>query len=255
MVITIDDVIQQIDVHTKIVSLANMNNLVGIKFDTKQLVDRIRQINASCIIIIDATQYLMHQDLDVGALDVDFVLGSGHKLFGPNGIGFCYYSARFAHSLTDPKWRRWILMPQNYCVNSDCVDGDAIIGLGKSLHFLNQNLVPIQRQDRLLNQYFVHKWHQSQLTNFVCYNIDHANGIFLLGHKTIPVQEVCEYLDRHKIIVRAGWSCAVLARHILGNSANFFRVSLSFLNRVTEIDRFFVVLEQFDPQKDLLTFL
>jgi cysteine desulfurase/selenocysteine lyase len=73
---------------TRILAFAHVSNVTGTLAPVAELVARARQVGA--LVLLDACQSVTQLPLDVRALDVDFAVFSGHKLYGPNGIGVLY---------------------------------------------------------------------------------------------------------------------------------------------------------------------
>lgn len=73
---------------TKLISLAHISNFTGVKQPVEEVVTIAKQ--AGLLVFLDAAQSAPHLPLDVQALDVDFLAFSGHKTFGPTGIGILY---------------------------------------------------------------------------------------------------------------------------------------------------------------------
>jgi cysteine desulfurase/selenocysteine lyase len=73
---------------TKIVSVVHMSNVLGTVNPVKQMTEWAKAAGAICV--ADGTQAVVHQPVDVTALGVDFYCMTGHKLYGPNGIGALY---------------------------------------------------------------------------------------------------------------------------------------------------------------------
>lgn len=72
---------------TKFVSLVMMSNATGVKNPVSEIVQTVRSFSSDIKIMLDATQAVVHDHVDVKALDVDFITFTGHKLYGPTGIG------------------------------------------------------------------------------------------------------------------------------------------------------------------------
>lgn len=73
---------------TKLVSCTAVSNVIGIYTDLEKMVKAARAVGAK--ILVDASQLLAHERIDVAALDIDFLVFSGHKVYGPTGIGVAY---------------------------------------------------------------------------------------------------------------------------------------------------------------------
>ncbi|MBB4961483.1 cysteine desulfurase [Micromonospora polyrhachis] len=70
---------------TKLVSLVHMSNIIGTVNATARITERVRQVGA--LLLLDCSQSVPHQPIDVVDLDADFIAFTGHKMCGPTGIG------------------------------------------------------------------------------------------------------------------------------------------------------------------------
>ena len=77
-----------LDESVKVVSFTHQSNVTGAVADVDELVRRARAVGA--LVVLDACQSVPHMPVDFGALDVDFAAFSGHKMFGPSGVGALY---------------------------------------------------------------------------------------------------------------------------------------------------------------------
>lgn len=87
-VILIEEFVRFLSKKTKLVSVAHVSNFTGALQPVEQLVKHTRQLGA--VFVLDAAQSAPHLPIDVQALDIDFLAFSGHKLFGPTGVGILY---------------------------------------------------------------------------------------------------------------------------------------------------------------------
>ncbi len=83
---------------TKIVSLAHMTNVTGTLNPAREIIALAHAVGAK--VILDGAQAAVHQPLDVRALDVDFYVFSGHKLYGPTGVGVLYGKRKYLEELS-----------------------------------------------------------------------------------------------------------------------------------------------------------
>lgn len=79
---------QMEDGHVKIVSITGQSNVLGVRPPLKEIIDAAHHYAAT--VVVDAAQLVGHSPIDVQALDCDFLAFSGHKLYGPTGIGVLY---------------------------------------------------------------------------------------------------------------------------------------------------------------------
>ena len=86
--VTIDNFKACLSNKTKVVSLAQVTNVIGDKRDIKKIAELAHAIGAD--VIVDAAQSIAHTKVDVQDLDVDFMAFSAHKMYGPTGVGVIY---------------------------------------------------------------------------------------------------------------------------------------------------------------------
>ncbi len=90
----IDDIITP---HTKLVAITHTSNAVGTQTDLARIMHRAKEVGAK--VLIDAAQAVPHQKINVHELGCDFLVFSGHKMFGPTGIGIAYINKKTHHQL------------------------------------------------------------------------------------------------------------------------------------------------------------
>ncbi len=86
--INLDDFKALLSDKTKIVSVAFASNALGTINPVKQIIEAAHKIGA--VVLLDAAQAVAHLEVDVQALDCDFLAASAHKMYGPTGVGFLY---------------------------------------------------------------------------------------------------------------------------------------------------------------------
>ena len=74
---------------TKLVSFVHVSNVLGVTNDVKRIVNIVRK-KSNATILLDAAQSIAHMPINVQKLDIDFMVFSGHKMYGPTGIGVLY---------------------------------------------------------------------------------------------------------------------------------------------------------------------
>jgi cysteine desulfurase / selenocysteine lyase len=87
--------------HTRIVGVAHVSNALGTVLPVKRIIDAAHAVGA--VVVVDGAQAAPHIPVDVRALGADFYTFSGHKLYGPTGIGVLY--GREAHLSEMPPWQ------------------------------------------------------------------------------------------------------------------------------------------------------
>jgi cysteine desulfurase/selenocysteine lyase len=236
---------------TKIVSITHMSNVLGT---VTPLAEIVRIAHARGIpVVADGCQGAVHLPVDVRALDVDFYVMTGHKLYGPTGIGVLY--GKREHLLAMPPYEGGGEMIRD--VFEDKVSyGDLpnkfeagtppivqAIGLGAGLDYM-----------RGIGRDAIHA-HEKALLDYATERLSRINAIRIFG--TAPgkgaiisfnmegahAHDVATVLDRSGIAVRAGTHCAqpLLARYEVTSTC---RASFALYNTFEEVDRLAEALDR-----------
>jgi cysteine desulfurase / selenocysteine lyase len=212
------------------------------------LVDDIKAIRAAypfSIIVLDATQYLAYKPLDFEDLEVDFVVGSFHKMYGPSGIGFVMYNEKYLN-----------IKPSRVgggIIQDVTVTGVEYLGKGNQFESGTLNLDTILSLKTVLeyleNTVYGHKFPSFEgLFNLKDYEFFHSNRtatIVSFKHITASSFDLANYLAVHNIVVRVGMHCANPLHHYLKQEDGLVRVSLGVYTTQTQIDKLVLILNQF----------
>jgi len=236
---------------TKIVALTHMSNVTGTVTPAKEIV---RLAHARGIpVLLDGSQAAVHLPIDVQDLDVDFYAITGHKLYGPTGIGALYAKKEWLEKL--PPYEGGGEMIGD--VTLDAVTYAApptrfeagtppfvqAVGLGAALRYITG----IGRE-RILA-------HENTLRDYAHQRLGAMNSVRIFGTaegkgaivsfqlEGAHAHDVATVLDRQGIAVRAGTHCAqpLLARYGVTSTC---RASFGLYNTVEEIDKLAVALEK-----------
>lgn len=86
----LDDLESQLTPDVKVFAFTAVSNALGTVNPVQQMIARVRAVRPDMIILVDAAQAIAHMPIDVQAWDCDFLVFSGHKLYGPTGVGVLY---------------------------------------------------------------------------------------------------------------------------------------------------------------------
>jgi cysteine desulfurase/selenocysteine lyase len=230
---------------TRVVAVGHMSNVTGTINPVAEIVRLAHE--AGALVLIDGCQAIVHQPVDVKALDADFYVFSGHKLYGPTGIGILYGKAAALADLPPYQGGGEMI---------GAVSMDAItyadpphrfeagtppileaIGLGAAIEWL-------ERQDRAGAAA-----HEAALYKRIREQLDGANWLKVIGEapgkgailsftvEGAHAHDVAQILDRYGVAVRAGTHCAepLMRRFGLTSSA---RASFALYNTEAEADAF-----------------
>ena len=247
--VTIDNLSKVITKNTKVVSLAHVTNVIGDVRDIKSI-SKLCHENG-ILLVVDAAQSIAHTKIDVSDMDIDFMAFSGHKMYGPTGIGVLYGKFSLLQEL----------VPRNYGGDMNAVftrDGymelkdlpskleagtpniEGVIGLSACIDYINSiGIDKISKYEHELRDYLVSKLRE--LNYIDLYNEDNYSTTVAFNIKGVFSQDTAIYLDKYKICVRAGNHCAKILKDVF-NIANTVRISLSFYNTKEEVDLLINVL-------------
>lgn len=247
--VTLDNVKKAITSKTKVISLAYITNVIGDERPIKDI-SRIAHENG-ILMVVDAAQAIAHKRIDVQDDDIDFMVFSGHKMYGPTGIGILYgkfdlldkvkpfnYGGGMNAIFTKDGYVELREIPTRLEGGTPNIEG--VLGLGEAVNYLeNIGMDKINTYEKNLRRYlideldkldFITIYNKEIDTNIVAFNID---GVF--------AQDAAVYLDKYNICVRAGNHCAKMIDNVF-NISNTVRISLSFYNTKEEIDLLINVL-------------
>jgi len=240
--ITIEAFKKVLNVKTKVVATHHMSNVMGYITPLKQMTQLAHEVGA--LVIVDAAQSILHIPTDVINLNVDALAFSGHKAYGPNGIGVLYMKkhlmaklspAEFGGEMVDKVYldgSTWKSGP--YKFESGTPPIAEAIGLAKALAFL---------KDVGLDH--IHA-HEHELRNYVVEQLKDEKGITIFnGHGQTPLitfniddvhpHDTASFLDQHGVAVRAGHHCNQLTMDYLNQDATV-RASIAIYNTKEDCD-------------------
>ncbi len=229
--------------HTRIAAFTHISNVLGTVMPIREMTALAKHVGAT--VVIDGAQGVPHCRVDVQATGCDFYVFSGHKLFGPSGIGAVY--GRMEQWQKLPPWQggggmvdqvtyqesTYAAPPRRFEAGTPSMA--PIVGLGAAIEYLNGiGLAAIERYEAALLDYA-----QDALRGIDGLRLigmpKARGGVISLVMEGIPDVEVAQALDMEGIAVRAGTHCAqpILNRFGLQSSV---RPSFAFYNTRAEVD-------------------
>lgn len=249
--VTIDNLKKAITKKTKVVSIAHITNVIGDVRDIKAISKVCHENNI--LIVVDAAQSVAHKKINVVDMDIDFMAFSGHKLYGPTGIGVLYGKFDLLKDLVPRDYgggMNAVFNKDGYVELKDLPDKleagtpniEGVIGLCASIKYLNSiGIDKISDYEHSLRAYLIERLEELDfVTVYNKGNVD--SSIVTFNIKGVFSQDTAIYLDKYNICVRAGNHCAKILKNVF-NVANTCRISLSFYNTKEEIDLLINVLK------------
>jgi cysteine desulfurase/selenocysteine lyase len=236
---------------TRIVSLTQASNSLGTILPVAEMTHMARRVGAR--VVIDGAQSISHMPINVNEIGCDFFVFSGHKIFGPTGIGAVYARREVQEIL--PPWQGGGNMIRNVTFEETTYSdppakfeagtpniADAV-GLGAALDYVNQvGIHNIGQYEHSLLQYGTERLSMINGLRIIGTAREKVRVIsFVLGD--IPPEKVGQLLDKHGIAVRSGHHCAQPSLRRFGVEATV-RPSFAFYNTVDEIDHLVEVVRR-----------
>jgi len=242
---------EMISQRTKIISITHISNALGIINPIKDMISIAHSRNVP--VLIDGAQGIVHTQVDVQKLDCDFYCFSGHKLYGPMGIGVVYGKQEFLEQMPpyqgggemirDVTFERTTYNDLPFKFEAGTPNVSAVLGLGKAIEFIEQTgmLQIRQHEDHLLDYAtdFL-----SQIPDMVIYGTHpKKTGVISFLFKNTHPYDIGVLLDKMGIAVRTGHHCAqpLMDRFGIPGTA---RVSFAMYNTTEEIDVFADALQR-----------
>ncbi|MDZ7278605.1 cysteine desulfurase SufS [Pantoea eucrina] len=233
-----------IDARTRLLAVTHVSNVLGTVNPVKEIVARAKA--AGIVTLIDGAQAVMHHRVDVQDIDCDFYVFSGHKIYGPTGIGVLY--ARKALQEIMPPWEgggsmigevmlpigtTWNSAPWRFEAGTPNTGG--IIGLGAALGWISElGLEAIHARETTLMRYALDKL--ASVPDLTIYGPENRSGVIAFNLGKHHAFDVGSFLDQYGIAIRTGHHCAMpLMRHFAVPA--MCRASFALYNSEEEADR------------------
>ncbi|PSW01669.1 cysteine desulfurase CsdA [Photobacterium lipolyticum] len=236
--------------NTKIVAVAHITNVTGTRNPIEQIIADAHQQGA--VVVVDGAQGIVHETVDVQAMDADFYVFSGHKLYAPTGIGVLYGKQAILEAM--PPWHGGGKM-----VEKVSFAGTTFSGLPGKFEAGTPNVAGslalataidwLQSLDREGAEQHIQRLRQKAIDG-----IAEIEGLRIVGLQAnaslfsfivegVHHQDIATLLDQQGIALRAGHHCAHPMLDALGLTGTL-RVSLALYNTEQDIERFIAALHK-----------
>ena len=234
-----------------LVAITHMSNVLGTVTDARAIADMAHAAGAR--VLFDGSQLAVHRRVDVQALGADFYVVTGHKLYGPTGIGFLWARRELLEamppfmgggdmisSVTFEK-STWAPVPHKFEAGTPAIV--EVIGLGAALSYIDAiGFDAIGAHEAALTEHALERLGEVTGLNFVGTARDRG-GVISFTMDDVHPHDIATLLDRNGIAVRAGHHCAEPLMRRMGLSATA-RASFGIYTTREEIDFLARTLEQ-----------
>ncbi len=238
-----EEYVKLLNPRTRLVSVVYVSNSLGTVNPIKRMIDEAHR--AGAVVVVDAAQAVTHCAIDVQALDCDFLVLSGHKLFGPTGVGVLYGKERLLESM--PPYQSggdmirsvtfnqttYNTLPYKFEAGTPAIA--EVIGLGKAIDYVCS--IGYESMAR----------HKEMLLAYGTKVLSGISGLKLIGtakQKTSIISFVIDNIHPHDlgtivdeegVAIRTGHHCTQPVLEFFGIPATA-RASLAFYNTTDELD-------------------
>ena len=229
---------------TKFVSMVWISNAIGVENPIKQCIDIAHDHNVP--ILIDASQAVQHKKIDVQSLDCDFLVFSGHKVYGPSGTGILYGKSKYLDKMppyqTGGDMIRKVSfekttfadLPSKFEAGTPNIEG--FIGLGAAIEYLQKfNIDDITNHERELLSHAFKLIENKEYINIIGYNGTNVSALSFMM-KDVHPHDIASLLDRNGIAVRAGHHCAHPLMQFYGVNSTT-RISFALYTTKEEVEQ------------------
>ncbi|WP_312685980.1 cysteine desulfurase SufS [Kosakonia sp.] len=233
-----------LDERTRLLAVTHVSNVLGTENPVAEIIAAAHQFGAK--VLVDGAQAVMHHPVDVQALDCDFYAFSGHKLYGPTGIGVLYVKEAILNDM--PPWEgggamiatvsltegtTWAKAPWRFEAGTPNTGG--IIGLGAALDYVTAlGLDAIGEYEQTLMHYALTSL--ADVPDLTLYGPAQRQGVIAFNLGKHHAYDVGSFLDNYGIAVRTGHHCAMPLMAFY-NVPAMCRASLVMYNTEEEVDR------------------
>ncbi len=235
---------------TRIAAFAHVSNALGTINPIEKMIALARAAGAA--VLIDGAQAVAHTPVDVQALDCDFYALSGHKLYGPTGIGVLYGRHEWLERLPvyqtggdmirEVSFDKSVFAPLPHKFEAGTPHIAGVIGLGAAIEWLRGVDWPalIAHEDRLLARATERAAGLPGMT--IVGRAQRKAGVLSFMLDGVHPHDIGTFLDFEGIAIRAGHHCAmpVMTRFNVPATA---RASFAAYNTLAEVDRLFEALD------------
>ena len=242
--VTLESIEKKITNKTKIIGITHLSNVTGAILPIKEIVSLAH--SKGIPVLVDGCQGAPHLKLDMQDLDCDFYAISGHKMYGPTGIGILYAKKKWLEELPPYQGGGGMIgevkkkgisygdLPNKY--EAGTMATAQVIAFNESIKFLEKiGIENIEKHEKDLLNYAIEVLKKNNSINIVG-NPKKKGGVISFTVEGIHPHDLATILDEDGVAIRAGHHCCQILHDKLGLSATA-RASLGVYNTKEDIDK------------------
>jgi cysteine desulfurase/selenocysteine lyase len=249
----LDEYARLLGSRTRLVAVAHVSNALGTVNPVREIIELARRHNVP--VLLDGAQAVPHLRVDVQELDCDFYAFSGHKVYGPTGIGVLYGKAELLEAM--PPWQgggdmissvtfaktTYNVLPYKFEAGTPHIAG--VVGLGAALDYVEEvGRDAVAAHERGLVDYAVERLSAIRGVRLIGTAAERASVVsFVVDDPPLSALDVGTRLDLEGVAVRTGHHCCqpVMDRYGIPGTA---RASFAMYNTAEDVDTLASVLEK-----------
>ena len=248
-----EDVQAALSKKTKILAIAHVSNVLGSIQDLKELADVIH--SNSGYLVVDGAQAVAHLPIDVKQMECDFYCFSGHKMYGPTGIGVLYGKRELLEEMEPAEYggemitsvskydAKWAELPLKWEAGTQNIAG--AIGLGRAIDWIKeQDLSCIHsKEQQLISSALKGLQEIPSVTVYGPKTAKNRCGVISFNLEGVHPHDLATGLDQYGIAIRAGHHCAQPLMKELGITASA-RISFAVYNTEEDVQIFLQAIKE-----------
>lgn len=229
---------------TRVLAVTHVSNVLGTINDVAAIVAKVKSFNPDIVVVVDGSQGVVHGPVDVTAMGCDFYAFTGHKLYGPTGVGVLYGKPQILATM--PPWQgggdmietvtfagsTFRAPPHRFEAGTPAII--EVIGLGAAIDYvadIGWNAIAAHEKNLTTELRLA----LEDVPGLTIYGPkDHRAGIFAFTADFAHASDITMILDQCGVAVRAGHHCAMPLRDMLGVDATV-RASIGLYNNSDDI--------------------
>lgn len=251
--ITEEEINKKINKNTKIVSITQISNVLGIKTPLDKIIKAAHNVGA--IVIVDGSQSVPHIKIDVQEMDADFFVFSGHKLMAPMGIGVLYGKYNLLNKLSPflmggdmieyvyEQETTFAKPPTKFEAGTQNIGG--AVGLASAIEYLeNIGMKQVEELEEELLHYAKEQFNKLDFIDmYAPKENENQIGVISFNIKDVHPHDTATILSSYGVCVRAGDHCAQPLIRFLNLPATC-RASMYIYNTKEDIDKLIYALNK-----------
>ena len=221
------------------------SNVLGSVFPVKDIISGAKSVNA--LVLLDGAQYVAHNKVNVNKLDVDFLCFSGHKMYGPTGIGVLYAKRELLEMMKPFQGGGEMIsevtlddttfadIPYKFEAGTPAIA--EVIALGEAVNFINQvGIENIYEHEKSVFEYAISRLSSiSYVDMYSSKSSNDSGSVISFNIDGVHPHDFASIADNFGVQIRSGFHCAMpLLNYLKVNATN--RISLGMYSDKQDID-------------------